>query len=182
MTTRNQLIADHVRALLHLLGVEADDPLLNSTPEKVASFYQEHFFSGLDPQKRPEFKPFLEPVCQSHEIAFENIPFVSLCEHHLVPMMGKASIRVRPKDYLLGFSKIYELVRYLAAKPQLQERLTEEIADHVIEILRTENVSVNIQATHFCVITKHPGDMTSSISTRVDRGSYCPLATSNFKT
>lgn len=180
MSEKREAIASHFRSILELLDV--DKSLLEKTPFRVADLYMDSLFDGLNPDKKPNIKAHLEPARHNEEVVIDHIAFVSLCEHHLVPMMGTVSISFIPDQYLLGFSRFYDLVRYCAHRPQLQERLTREIADEVIGLLKTEDVCVKVKATHFCILARKEGELTSTVETKAARGAYSPLAVSSFKT
>src|ERR1700722_15444433 len=133
-----KLIAEKMGEILTILGLDITNASLAKTPDRIAHMYVEEIFSGLDPEKFPKLT-FQEESIPDELILIKNISFVSFCEHHFVPIVGKAHIAYFPKKRLLGLSKIPQLVRYYAQKPQLQERLTGEIATSLASLLETED-------------------------------------------
>lgn len=168
---KKQRIAAHMKEVLLLLGLDLENDSLAETPMRIAKMYVDEIFSGLDPDKFPKLSFQEEKV--SHElILVKNISFVSFCEHHFVPVVGKAHIAYFPQKRVLGLSKLPRIVRYFAQKPQLQERMTEEIATCVSDVLETEDVAVAIQAVHFCVMARGVEDLTAEMETHVLKGRF----------
>jgi len=179
------LISDRFRDIMEILGLDLQDESLARTPCRVAKMYVQEVFSGLDINNFPEIS-FIENKYHSpskrSNIVFVKVSFTSFCEHHFVPIVGKAHIAYFPKKRLLGLSKIPQLVRYYAQKPQLQERLTGEIATSLASLLETEDVAVVLQAIHFCVLARSVEDMTAEMETHVLSGRFekDPLLRSEF--
>ena len=178
---KKKLIAEKMGEILTILGLDITNASLAKTPDRIAHMYVEEIFSGLDPEKFPKLT-FQEESIPDELILIKNISFVSFCEHHFVPIVGKAHIAYFPKKRLLGLSKIPQLVRYYAQKPQLQERLTGEIATSLASLLETEDVAVVLQAIHFCVLARSVEDMTAEMETHVLSGRFekDPLLRSEF--
>lgn len=145
-------IADHLRAILKKLEVDVENPSLKETPERVARMYVEELFAGLDPEAEPEMKLFPLPEGGGRSlIQLRQIPVHSMCAHHLLPITGEAEVTYRPNGAILGLSKVHRLVDYFARRPQLQEKLTQEIAERLKHILQTDAVHVLIRADHGCL-------------------------------
>jgi len=168
---KKKIIAEKVRDILEVLGLNIEDPSLAETPNRIAKMYVEEIFAGLDPEKFPKFV-FQEEDVSNELVLVKNISFVSFCEHHFVPIVGKAHIAYFPKKRILGLSKIPRLVRYFAGRPQLQERLTLQIADSFASLLETDDVAVALQAIHFCVMARGVEDMTAEMETHVLKGRF----------
>ncbi len=170
--TKQEEIAVKVREILEILGLDTSDPSLAKTPDRVAQMYVHEIFDGLNPDNFPEISHFEENLQGEQVVTIKEIAFVSFCEHHLIPMMGKATISYIPDKKLLGFSKIHQIVRYFAHRPQLQERLTTQIADCLSSLLEIESVAVSLTATHFCVIARAGEDQASTVQTSICRGQF----------
>jgi GTP cyclohydrolase IA len=167
-------IADAFRKILEALELDPADPSLSETPRRVAKMYVEELFSGLDPKRFPEIRylenEFIEP--SEGMILVENISVKSICEHHFVPFIGKATVAYLPRRKILGLSKINRIVDYFCRRPQLQERLTVQIADSLSILLDTPDVAVAIKAEHFCVSMRGIRDESSLTETHVCRGQF----------
>lgn len=168
---KKRLIAEHMKEVLSILGLDVEHSSLKDTPSRIAKMYVDEIFSGLDPDKFPKMV-FQEEDIAEELVLVKNISFVSFCEHHFVPIIGKAHIAYFPTKKVIGLSKIPRLIRYFAQKPQLQERLTAEIADSLSSLLETEDVAVAIQAVHFCVMARGVEDMTAEMETHILRGRF----------
>ena len=163
-----KLIAHHFEKIMRLLGLDTDDDSLKDTPGRVAKMYVKEIFSGLDPANEPEITLF-EKNYDYHEIILEkNIPVYSYCEHHFVPIIGKAHVAYIAKGKIAGLSKLNRVVNYFSRRPQVQERLTAEIADFLKAKLHTEDVAVIIEAEHLCIASRGVRDAGSTTVT----GSY----------
>lgn len=169
-----EYIAKRFREIMEVLGLDLTNDSLANTPQRVAKMYVNEIFSGLDEKNFPEIS-FFENASQPNQrssIVFTKVNFNSFCEHHFVPMNGTAFVAYLPNDKLIGLSKIPRLVRYFARRPQLQERLTAQIADSLAILLETENVAVSIVAQHFCIIARGIEDAESRTITNVLRGDF----------
>jgi GTP cyclohydrolase IA len=131
-------------------------------------------FSGLDEENFPEISFFHDEFHHEHHanMVFVKVGFTSFCEHHFVPMTGFAYVAYLPEDKLIGLSKIVRIVRYFARRPQLQERLTAQIADSLAILLETDHVAVSINARHYCVLARGIQDEHSHTITNVLRGQF----------
>jgi GTP cyclohydrolase I len=147
-------ISAHFREIMLLLGLDLEDDSLQGTPDRVAKMYVKEMFQGLDPKKEPKITLF-ENTFQYNEMLVEkNIRLNSCCEHHFVPIVGKVHVGYFSSGKLIGLSKINRIVSYYSKRPQLQERLTEQIADALKNALSTNDVAVVINAAHMCLTTR----------------------------
>lgn len=160
-----RIIAGHFRSILHTLGLDLEDDSLKNTPLRVAKMYVKEVFSGLDPKNMPDITLF-ENKYQYHEMLVEkNITLHSYCEHHFVPIIGKAHVAYISGGKVIGLSKINRLVQYYAKRPQVQERLTNQIAEGLKKVLGTDDVAIVIDAAHLCVQSRGVQDTNSSTVT-----------------
>lgn len=154
---------------MEILGLDLSDPSLAKTPARIAKMYAEEIFWGLDHNNFPQLT-FQKEETPNELVVIKNISFVSFCEHHFVPIVGKAHVAYYPEGKIMGLSKVHQIVRYFAKRPQLQERLTQQIADTLSEALETEEIGVSIQAVHFCVIARGVEDHSAEVETRILKG------------
>ena len=147
---RVERLAERVRAVLVELGLDLDDPNLRTTHERVARMYLE-MFRGLDQGSQPRVTTFPNDENYRTMVMEKDIPFYSMCSHHLVPFYGHAHIAYVPGDKILGLSKFARILEFYAKRPQLQERLTEQVVSFVEEELRPRGAMVVIEARHLCV-------------------------------
>jgi len=160
-----KLIQKHFTEIMHLLGLDLKDDSLSGTPHRVAKMYVKEVFAGLNPANKPNIKLF-ENKYQYNEMLIEkNITLYSYCEHHFVPIMGKVHVAYISNGQVIGLSKINRLVQYYAKRPQVQERLTNQIANGLKEALKSEDVAVVIDAVHLCVASRGIKDTGSSTIT-----------------
>ena len=140
-----------VAALIRSLGLDpAAEPELNHTPARVAGFYAE-IFSGLDPANEPELAVFPHPDRGDELVVVRDLEFHSLCIHHLVPFFGRAHVAYLPAGRIVGISGPARLVNHYARRPQLQERISQQIADHLERALHPRGVAVTLEARHLCM-------------------------------
>jgi GTP cyclohydrolase I len=169
-----EYIAERFHEIMEVLGLDLTDSSLARTPFRVAKMYVNEIFSGLDPHAFPTIT-YMQDRYQHQgksNMVFVKVNFHSFCEHHFVPMFGVAYVAYIPNGKLLGLSKIPRIVRYFAARPQVQERLTAQIADSLALILDTESVAVSMSAQHFCVMARGIEDSESHATTNVLRGAF----------
>jgi GTP cyclohydrolase I len=145
-----ELIAAHQESIMELLGLDLTDPSLQDTPNRVAKMLVNDLFKGLDSGNAPEVKVFPNDKQYDQMLLQKDIVVQSMCEHHFVPFFGVAHVAYIPGDFLVGLSKINRIVDYYARRPQLQERLTQQIAEHLTDVLKTDNIAVVIEAKHLC--------------------------------
>jgi GTP cyclohydrolase I len=165
---RLERIAGHVRAILDELGLDRSDPNLRETDRRVAQMYAE-MFAGLDPASEPRATTFPNEEGYRGMVMEKDIPFYSMCAHHLVPFYGHAHIAYIPNDRILGLSKFSRILEYYAKRPQLQERLTEQVVSYLERELCPQGAMVVIEARHLCVEmrgVKKPGALTVTSAIR----------------
>jgi GTP cyclohydrolase I len=158
-------IATHFREIMHTLGLDLTDDSLQGTPHRVAKMYVNEVFRGLNPDNKPHAKLFENRYAYNQMLVERDITIYSYCEHHFVPIIGKAHVAYIPDKNVVGLSKLNRIVQYFAKRPQVQERLTMQIADELKQVLRTENVAVYIEADHLCVMSRGVNDVGSSTIT-----------------
>lgn len=167
-----ELIEDKFREIMHILGLDLNDDSLKGTPHRVAKMYVKEIFSGLNPANKPDLALF-ENKYKYHEMLVEkDITFYSNCEHHFVPIIGKAHVAYICNGHVIGLSKINRLVQYYAKRPQVQERLTVQIANALKRALKTEDVAVVIDAHHLCVSSRGVQDVNSATVTSSYSGKF----------
>ncbi|MEM3851717.1 MAG: GTP cyclohydrolase I FolE [Methanomassiliicoccales archaeon] len=142
-------IEDAVRVILAEIGVDKDSEVFRNTPARVYRMYSE-IFSGMDDENEPDITSFRNPGYRDI-LAVRDMPFYSMCEHHLLPIFGTVSVAYIPGDKIVGLSKLPRTVKFFAARPQVQERLTSEIADYLYKKLGAKGVMVMIKARHMCM-------------------------------
>ena len=153
-TTRQQkidIVEENVRSILETLGLDLTDDSLMDTPKRVAKMYVNEIFWGLDPKAFPKCTTVENKMNYSEMVLERGISVSSFCEHHFQPIWGKATVAYIPREKVLGLSKMNRIVEYFSRRPQVQERLTEQVAAAMKFVLQTEDVGVLIDAEHFCV-------------------------------
>ena len=165
---RVERIAGHVRAMLEELGLDLSDPNLRETDQRVARMYLE-MFHGLLEGSEPDVKSFPNEEGYSAMVMEKEIPFYSMCAHHLVPFYGHAHIAYIPRERIIGLSKLARIVEFYAKRPQIQERMTEQVVTFLQEKLDPLGVMVVVEARHLCVEmrgVKKPGAVTVTSAIR----------------
>jgi GTP cyclohydrolase I len=147
---RTVVVADRFRDVMEALGLDLADPNLVDTPLRVARAYRE-LFAGLQAGAEPELRSFPNTEGYSQIVALTGIPFHSLCAHHFLPFFGTAHLAYLPSDRVVGLSKLARVLEYYARRPQIQERLTEQVIDLLDRRLRPAGTMVVIEARHFCM-------------------------------
>jgi GTP cyclohydrolase I len=165
-------IAHHFEAIMQTLGLDLTDDSLSGTPYRVAKMYVQEVFSGLNPANKPKIALFENKYGYDRMIVERNITLQSMCEHHFVPIIGKAHVAYFGNEHVIGLSKLNRIVKYYAQRPQVQERLTLEIAECLADTLGTEDVAVIVDAKHYCVSMRGVEDTASSTVTSVLRGRF----------
>ena len=165
-------IEKHVRGIMETLGLDLTDDSLNGTPKRVAKMYVKEVFSGLNPKNRPHARLFENKYNYEEMLVEKDITFYSHCEHHLVPIYGRAHVAYFSSGKVIGLSKINRIVQYYARRPQVQERLTVQIGKELEVILGTEHVGVVIDANHMCVAMRGVGDTNSKTGTAYFNGKF----------
>ena len=151
--------------IMDVLGLDLTDDSLKGTPNRVAKMYIDEIFSGLNPANKPKIALFDNKYQYKQMLVEKNITFYSNCEHHFVPIYGKAHIAYVSSGKVIGLSKLNRIVQYFSQRPQVQERLTNQIGRELVEILGTEDVAVIIDAKHLCVSSRGIKDESSSTIT-----------------
>ena len=160
-----KVIANHFEGIMEALGLDLNDDSLKETPQRVAKMYVKEFFSGLNPVNEPKITLFENKYQYNKMVVEKDITLYSYCEHHFVPIIGKVHVAYISKGKVIGLSKINRLVQYYAKRPQVQERLTNQIAKALRKALGTEDVAVVIDAVHLCVASRGIKDTGSSTIT-----------------
>lgn len=165
-------IEKHFREIMNILGLDMKDDSLRSTPRRVAKMYVKEVFSGLNPKNRPNARLFDNKYNYDQMLVEKDITFYSHCEHHFVPIYGKAHVAYFSAGKVIGLSKINRIVQYFAKRPQVQERLTVQIGKEMERALNTTHVAVVIDATHMCVASRGVGDTNSKTGTAYFSGKF----------
>ncbi len=163
--TKMRKIEEHFREIMNVLGLDLSDDSLRGTPKRVAKMYVQEIFSGLNPKNKPEIALFENKYKYKEMLVEKDITFYSNCEHHFVPIFGKAHVAYISNGHVIGLSKINRVVQYFARRPQVQERLTIQIAEELKRVLNTEDVAVVIDAVHLCVSSRGVQDNDSKTVT-----------------
>lgn len=158
--------------IMDVIGLDLTDDSLKGTPKRVAKMYIDEIFSGLNPANKPKVALFENKYQYNQMLVDKNITFYSNCEHHFVPIIGKAHVAYISSGKVIGLSKLNRIVQYYAKRPQVQERLTNQIAEELKIILNTEDVAVIIDAKHLCVSSRGIKDDTSSTVTSYFGGKF----------
>lgn len=167
-----QKVAGHFREIMLTLGLDLSDDSLQRTPERVARMYVREIFAGLNPSTFPSLTSIENKLGYNEMITVRDISIISVCEHHFVTIDGKATISYIPKDRVIGLSKINRIARFFARRPQVQERLTKQIADCLCYVLDTNDVAVSLRAKHYCVVQRGVEDVSSETVTSDLRGAF----------
>ena len=141
-----ELIAKHFKEIMQVLGLDLEDDSLKGTPMRVANMYVKEVFSGLNPSNKPHARLFDNKFGYCEMLVEKDITFYSHCEHHFVPIYGKAHVAYISSGKVIGLSKINRIVQYFAKRPQIQERMTVQIANELKDVLKTEDVAVQGQS------------------------------------
>ena len=170
--TKIDRIEEHFREIMITLGLDLNDDSLKGTPRRVAKMYVEEVFSGLDPKNRPVARLFENKYNYDQMLVEKEITFYSHCEHHFVPIYGKAHVAYFSAGKVIGLSKINRIVQYFAKRPQVQERLTVQIGKEMERVLHTQDVAVVVDANHMCVASRGVGDTNSKTGTAYFAGKF----------
>ncbi|MDG1428006.1 MAG: GTP cyclohydrolase I FolE [Crocinitomicaceae bacterium] len=176
---KKKIIEHHFEKIMLTLGLDLTDDSLKGTPHRVAKMYIEEIFSGLDISNKPKISLFENKYSYNEMLVEKNITFFSNCEHHFVPIYGKAHIAYISSGKVIGLSKLNRIVKYFSKRPQVQERLTNQIASELQEILETKDVAVLIDAEHLCVSSRGVEDVNSSTVSSFYGGKFKADATKN---
>lgn len=165
-------IAQCMTTMMETLGLDLSDDSLIKTPKRVGKLFVDEIFSGLDYSKFPDITVIENKMQVDEMIKVKDISFTSTCEHHFMVIDGMAKVAYMPKTKIIGLSKINRIVRFFAQRPQVQERLTQQILVALQTLLDTHNVAVTITATHYCVKARGVQDPTSSTTTTALGGHF----------
>ena len=165
-------ITQHFASIMDVLGLDLTDDSLKGTPQRVAKMYVKEIFNGLNPANKPRIALFENKYKYNEMLVEKNISFYSNCEHHFVPIIGKAHVAYISSGKVIGLSKLNRLVEYYAKRPQVQERLTMQIGKELQQALETLDVAVVIEAKHLCVSSRGVKDDTSSTTTSFYGGAF----------
>lgn len=159
------LIAEKFKDIMDIMGMDLTDDSLKGTPLRVAKMYINEIFSGLNPANKPEITLFENKYKYQQMLIERDIVFYSCCEHHFQPFFGKAHVAYISTGKVIGLSKLNRIVQYYAQRPQVQERLTKQIAKEIATVLETDDVAVKLEAAHLCVSSRGIKDTHSSTVT-----------------
>jgi GTP cyclohydrolase I len=169
---KKEKIAVLFEEIMDVMGLDLTDDSLRGTPNRVAKMYIDEIFSGLNPNNKPKIALFDNKYQYNQMLVEKNITFYSNCEHHFVPIIGKAHVSYISSGKVIGLSKLNRIVQYFAKRPQVQERLTNQIANELKLILETEDIAVIIDAKHLCVSSRGIKDDTSTTVTVYYGGAF----------
>lgn len=171
-TTKMQIIEHHFEQILNTLGMDLSDDSLRGTPHRVAKMFVKEIFYGLNPENKPRISLFENKFKYGQMLVEKSISVTSTCEHHFLPIVGKAHVAYISGGKVIGLSKINRIVDYFARRPQVQERLTVQIAEELKKSLETEDVAVVIDARHMCVACRGIQDDSSITLTAEYSGKF----------
>ena len=167
-----ELISKHFKEIMQILGLDLEDDSLAGTPKRVAKMYVQEVFSGLNPANKPKIRLFENKYNYDQMLVEKDITFYSHCEHHFVPIYGKAHVAYFSSGKVIGLSKINRIVQYFSKRPQVQERLTVQIGNELKSILQTNDVAVVMDASHMCVSSRGVNDTNSRTGTAFFDGKF----------
>ncbi|WNM18040.1 GTP cyclohydrolase I FolE [Flavobacterium capsici] len=167
-----ELIKKDVESILKTLGMDLTDDSIKGTPNRVAKMFVKEIFGGLNPNKKPSSSTFENNYKYGEMLVEKNITLYSTCEHHLLPIVGKAHIAYISSGKVVGLSKMNRIVDYFAKRPQVQERLTMQIVQELQKVLNTPDVACVIDAKHLCVNSRGIRDIESSTVTSEFGGKF----------
>jgi GTP cyclohydrolase I len=166
------IIKDDVQHIMETLGLDLSDDSLKGTPNRVAKMFVNEIFGGLDPAKKPKASTFENKYQYGEMLVEKNITLYSTCEHHFLPIVGRAHVAYISNGTVVGLSKMNRIVDYFAKRPQVQERLTIQIVKELQKILNTKDVACVIDAKHLCVNSRGIRDIESSTVTSEFGGKF----------
>ena len=166
------VIEKHFAAIMDTLGLDLSDDSLRGTPKRVAKMYVQEIFSGLNPANKPAATLFENKYKYNQMLVEKDISFYSNCEHHFVPIYGKAHVAYISSGKVIGLSKLNRFVQYFAKRPQVQERLTMQIGKELQNILSTDDVAVIVDARHMCVASRGINDTSAATVTAFYGGRF----------
>jgi GTP cyclohydrolase I len=170
--TKMDKIEVHFREIMKIMGLDLTDDSLNGTPRRVAKMYVKELFAGLNPKNLPALTHFKNHYKYNEMLVERDIMFHSNCEHHFVPIVGKAHVAYIANGHVIGLSKLHRVVNHFARRPQVQERMTIQIGEALKAVLGTDSVAVILDADHMCVSSRGINDQTSSTVTTFYGGKF----------
>lgn len=165
-------ISENFRSILTTLGLDLTNDSLRESPDRIARMYVREIFKGLNTDNFPKITVIENDMNYDQMIVVRDVTVLSTCEHHFVTIDGKATIAYIPNKKVIGLSKINRIADFFSRRPQVQERLTKQIADCLMHVLETEHVAVHINARHYCVISRGVQDVASTTITSDLRGDF----------
>lgn len=177
--TKIEIIEDRFRDIMSVLGLNLNTDSLKDTPRRVAKMFVKEVFRGLNPNNKPKISLFKKSFNSDQMIVEKDITIYSYCEHHFVPIIGKAHVAYFANEYVIGLSKLNRIVQFYAKRPQLQERLTHQISEELITILNSKDVAVVIEADHLCIKSRGIEDANSRTLTSEYNGRFLEPETRN---
>jgi len=169
---KRERIRQHMQQIMEILGMDLQDDSLAETPKRIAKMYVDEIFSGLDYAHFPKITVIENKMGVDEMVKVRDITMTSTCEHHLVTIDGLATVAYLPRSKVIGLSKINRIVQFFAKRPQVQERLTQQILVALQALLETEDVAVSITATHYCVKARGVMDASSATTTTALGGMF----------
>jgi GTP cyclohydrolase I len=169
---KKEMIAILFGEIMDVMGLDLSDDSLKGTPKRVAKMFIDEIYSGLNPANKPKVALFDNKYQYNQMLVEKDITFYSNCEHHFVPIIGKAHVAYISSGKVIGLSKLNRIVQYFSKRPQVQERLTNQIAVELQTILNTKDVAVIIDAKHLCVSSRGIKDDTSATVTSFYGGQF----------
>ena len=169
---KTSIIKKNIREIMYTLGLDLNDDSLMGTPARVAKMFVKEIFSGLNPELRPKSSTFENKYNYGEMLVEKNINVYSTCEHHLLPIVGKAHVAYISSGTVIGLSKINRIVEYYSKRPQVQERLTKQIVSELQEVLKTKDIACVIDAKHLCVNSRGIKDIDCSTITSEFGGKF----------
>ncbi len=160
-----EIIARHFKEIMLELGLDLTDDSLRGTPHRVSKMFVQEIFSGLNPKNKPKISVFENSYNYSKMLIEADIQFNSTCEHHFLPIVGKAHVAYISSGKVIGLSKLNRIVDYFSRRPQVQERLTKQIYNELTQVLGTQDVIVVMEASHLCVSSRGIKDNSSYTTT-----------------
>ena len=167
-----RVIEKHFREIMLALGLDLNDDSLKGTPHRVAKMYVKEIFHGLNPGNKPSISVFDNKYRYGQMLVEKNIRVTSTCEHHFLPVIGKAHVGYISSGEVIGLSKLNRIVDYYARRPQVQERMTVQIAQELKKVLKTEDVAILVEARHMCVSCRGIQDDASTTVTAEYLGKF----------
>ncbi len=174
---KKKIIEGHFHEIMQTLGLNMEDDSLKGTPHRVSKMFVNEIFRGLDPENKPKLSTFSNKYNYNKMLVEKHISVNSTCEHHFLPIVGKAHVAYISSGNVIGLSKINRIVDYYSRRPQVQERLTIQIMEELKNALETDSVAVVIEAQHLCVTSRGITDRTSTTVTVEYSGKFCEEST-----